>query len=113
MTLHVILVHCASACIGIQIYCNSICTVLYRVYFANFRTRNSLQYHLSTAHRDREPGPRGRPRTRPRTPLITESGNVTGSKSPNEPDLNPRHQVNVTNTFLTLHRSASFGLPPA
>ena len=66
-----------------------------------------MQYHLSTAHRDREPGPRGRPRIRPRSPSTT----VTGNKSPIESELNSRKQNNLSNPFIILNQSPSFGNP--
>lgn len=102
------LYRCAKECVVPR--GSTFCLNVFRFFFY-CRTRNSLQYHLSTAHRDREPGPRGRPRTRPRTPLTTESS-ITGNKSPVDADVNSRNQVNISSTFLNL-RSPSFGLPPA
>ena len=89
------------------------------------RTRNSLQYHLSTAHRDREPGPRGRPRTRPRTPSSNEAvvqsagipiGAATENKNNHDVEAGSRIIAAAHPTTMTLYnlstRGPPFGLPP-
>lgn len=68
-----------------------------------YRTRNSLQYHLSTAHRDREPGPRGRPRTRPRSPM---ENNVTQNKSPFESEMSSGYQCSISVPCVNLSRNS-------
>ena len=71
-------------------------------YFSNYRTRNSLQYHLSTAHRDRvHTAPRGRPRIqRPTSPSITESdlpreADGLSQNLDNEPNLNTNSSLHL------------------